>query len=148
MLNKKLKKSWIITIVCAALMIIAIWLPYITFTEEAGRIYSDIEGSESFSLVKMGGVDSDLQKIVMIYLGLAVVALIMGILKKAIGAIIFSVVGMGWLTLLNMTTSSADMTYAKFGLANYVIYIAGVGVIVGAIMMIKAKRAIKKESVQ
>ena len=145
MLNKKLKILQLITIACAVLMLVAIFLPYLNFAEGVEEFYSDVTGSASYSFFNMAQKESDFWSIIGVYLVVILLAIVMGILKWSIGAIIFSVIGMGWWTLVNHVALSIDSTYVKLGVASYVTYIAGIGLIVAAIMMRMEKKRIKRE---
>lgn len=148
MLRKKLKISQIITIVCAVLMGLAIFLPYLTFSEGAEKLYSDVSGAASFSLLKMTQMESDFWPIILIYLIIIILAIVMGALKWSVGAIIFSIIGMGWLTLITYVALTIDSEFVKLGEASYVTYIAGIGVIVASVQMRRTKQAIKNEPVR
>ena len=167
---QKAKLPRIITVIFSILMIVCLFLPFATATEEYAEMldeYSDVgtyfgvdaEDLENISLYNFYELYQDVDEYVsddysVLYCGLiiatgvlAVITLIFSIAKKAIPTIIFSVLSLGLFRLQCWDYADRGVVPSDnydLGIGCYLFYIASVVVLVGAIWLLICKKKEKK----
>lgn len=168
-LNEKLRTPYLVTLVAVVLLIVSIFLPYATATEEAAEeleileeleaIPGDLEAKdfESLSLVGFATVYNKLEgdetgdiftAFVAVIGALSVIALLFVLGRKPGGILIFSVLAYLVSFVMDMACKSAGIGNGEaynWGLAHTTFPLAVVLAVVGSIWMIVKKRAAKKE---
>ena len=171
--SKKMKVTFIATVIASLIIIVTLFLPFASATESnRGQL---LENSEYGSLADTGLTNEDLTDVslfeyvrvysylaeneytrtvaivcmstIIAFAFFAVMTFLFSILKKPIAIIIFDVLAMLDFLIIRFDYSSRGVVPSQsynWGFANYIIFIFGLLVLAGAIVMLVGKRK-KKE---
>lgn len=168
-LNKKLLLPFIVSLIGVLIIVIALFLPYMTAIGELAEYikkYPDSIEIEEFDMtasdlkdipmMSMGRIAASAYSeeegilfnvIVIVFASLSALTALFVILKKPIAVMIFELIAFGSFTVLNMATKADFFGADKYawGIGYYAIVIAFAIVFAGAIWMLLKKIATKKE---
>ena len=168
-LNEKLKLPFVVVLIGVLILIVGMFLPYMTAVGELAEYiekYPDSIEIEEFDLTAidlkdipmmlMGRIAASAYNeeegilfnvIVIVFASLAALTALFVILKKPIAVMIFELIAFGSFTVLNMATKADFFGADKYawGVGYYAIVIAFAIVFAGAIWMLVKKIAAKKE---
>ena len=168
-LNKKLKLPFIVALIGVLVLVIGMFLPYMTAVGELAEYiekYPDSIEIEEFDMtasdlkdvpmMSMGRIAASAYNdeegilfnvIVIVFAFLSVLTALFVILKKTIVAMIFELITYGSFAVLNLATKADFFGADKYawGIGYYAIVIAFVIVFAGAIWMLAKKISAKKE---
>ena len=168
-LNEKLKLPFIIALICVAVLVIGMFLPYLTAVGEMGEYIE--QNPDRIEIKDLGLTAGDLKDIpvisvskliagiygeddgaianviVMIFGGFLVLTALFTVLKKPIAIIIFDLFACGTFTFLNflMKEDFIDPDKYAWGIGYYAITLAFIAVFASAIWMLVKKIIAKKE---
>ena len=149
-IKKNTQKPMLAILMCAVLLIISIFLPYMTAEEDFKEILEAAEQDTSLSLLDFAQTyleqnDNTLAIIVGILAGLTVFAALLAVCRKPLGVLIFGLLDTAWVVMIHMAFSDAGYGY-KLAIANKLIFVTCGGIVVSAIWMLVAKIKAKKDA--
>lgn len=168
-LNKKLLLPFIVSLIGVLILVIALFLPYMTAVGELAEYiekYPDSIEIEEFDMtasdlkdipmMSMGRLAASAYNeeegiffnvIVIVFASLSALTALFVILKKPIAVMVFELIAFGSFTVLNMATKADFFGADKYAwsIGYYAIVIAFAIVFAGAIWMLVKKIAVKKE---
>ena len=168
-LNKKLLLPFIVSLIGVLIIVIALFLPYMTAVGELAEYiekYPDNIEIEEFDMtasdlkdipmMSMGRIAASAYNeeegilfnvIVIVFASLSALTALFVILKKPIAVMVFELIAFGSFTVLNMATKADFFGADKYawGIGYYAIVIAFAIVFASAIWMLVKKIAAKKE---
>ena len=168
-LNEKLKLPFVVVLIGVLILIVGMFLPYMTAVGELAEYikkYPDSIEIEEFDMtasdlkdipmMSMGRIAASAYNeeegilfnvIVIVFAYLSALTALFVILKKPIAVMIFELIAFGSFTVLNMATKADFFGADKYawGVGYYAIVIAFAIVFAGAIWMLVKKIAAKKE---
>lgn len=141
------------TALCSVLLLVAISLPYLVVATDF--YYYEIYGSmgmESISLYRLARQTlaegtPQFTYVLCAYAAFSALALLMSILKKPVGILIFDVLAMAVAVLTHVAYASSRPVrneYYSFGFGDKVIFIAGAALFICAIWLLVVKAKAKK----
>lgn len=139
------------TILCSALLLVAISMPYLVITFDFYEFYGSL-GMESISLYRLARQTwaegtPQFTYVLCAYAAFSALALLMSVLKKPVGVLIFDALAMAFATLTHVAYASSGAVrneYYVFGFGDKLIFIAGIVLFVCAIWLLVVKVKIKK----
>lgn len=168
-LNEKLKLPFIVALIGVLVLVVGMFLPYMTAVGELAEYiekYPDSIEIEEFAMtasdlkdipmMSMGRIATSAYSeeegilfnvIVIVFASLSALTALFVILKKPIAVMIFELIAFGSFTVLNMATKADFFGADKYawGIGYYAIVIAFAIVFAGAIWMLLKKIAAKKK---
>ena len=135
-------------LLCAALLIISIFLPYVKAEADYVEILEAMEQDTSLSLCDLAQVyleqnESSLAKILMILGGLAVLTALFAYLRKPVLVMIFDILAAGWSVLIRLVFSNGSYGYT-LSIGSWLCFVACAGLFAAAIWMPAAKKKTMK----
>lgn len=152
-IKKNTQKPMMAILMCTLLLIVSIFLPYMTAEADFIEILEAAEQDTSLSLLDFSQIyleedENTLVIIVGILAGLAMLAALLAVWRKPFGVLIFGILDTAWAVIIHMVFSDGVYTY-KYAIANRLIFVACSGLLVSAIWMlvvkIKVKHSLKRK---
>lgn len=142
-IKKKTKLSMLAALLCATLLIVSIFLPYITVEEDFAEIMEAANQDSSLSLMEFAQVyleqnDNTFLIITAILAGLAVLAALLAVCRLPLGVLLFGILDAAWAVVIYMVFSNAGNGY-QLAIASVLIFAACGGMVVSSIWMLIAK---------
>ena len=142
-IKKNTKKPMMAAVLCAVLLILSIFLPYMKAEKEYVEILEAMEQNTSFSLCNLAQIyqqqnDSSMVKILVILGGLAVLTALFAYLRKPVLVMIFDILATVWTVLIRLVFSNGHFGYV-FSIGSWLCFAACAGLFVAAIRMLTIK---------
>ena len=151
-IKKNTKTPMLAALLCVALLIVSIFLPYMTAEEDYREVVEAMEQDASLSLMDFAKIykeqnEDSLTKILGILTGLGLISSLFAVCRKPILVMLMDILTTAWAVMIRMVFSDSAYGY-EFGIGSTLIFVACAGLMVSAIWMlvatIKAKKAAKR----
>lgn len=147
-IKKNTKTPMLAALLCVALLIVSIFLPYMTAEEDYREMVEAMEHDTSLSLrdfakIYKGQNEDSFTKIVGILSSLGVISAIFAVCRKPIMVMLMDILTTAWAVMIRMLFSDSAYGY-EFGIGGTLIFVACIGIMVSAIWMLVAKIKTKK----
>lgn len=138
-IRKNTKKPMLAALLCVALMMLSLFLPYVTAEEEYREMLEVIEQDPSLSLYDLAASDLDnndasMVKILAIFTGLAVIAAVTAYYRKPLLLLTASLLTTAWSVMIHLIFSSGVRGYVM-SIGNRLIFAACAGLLISAVWM-------------
>lgn len=152
-INQKTTVSMFVVLVCAALLIVSTFLPYLTAFDEYKEMLEFAEQPSVLSLFDFFAIAMEDSKsaatVVGILAGLSLLAALFAMLRLPGGAMVFDILVTAVTVLIHVIFTSDDiLTFYAFSIGHTLMFVACAGLLVGTIWMIVAKSQAKKSLAQ
>lgn len=149
-IKKNTKTPMLAALLCAALLILSIFLPYVKAEAEYVEILEAMEQDTSLSLHDLAQVyleqnDSSLVKILVILGGLAALTALCAFFRKPALVMIFDVLATAWSIMIRLVFSNGTYGYAM-SIGSWLCFVACAGLFASAVWMLAVKNKTKKRS--
>lgn len=147
-IKKNTKTTMLATLLCVVLLIVSIFLPYMTAEADYREVVEAMEQDDSLSLMDFAKIykernEDSFTKIVGILSGLGVISAIFAVCRKPIMVMLMDIMTTAWVVMIRMLFSDSAYGY-EFGIGGTLIFAACIGIMVSAIWMLVAKIKTKK----
>ena len=147
-INQKTSMPMFAVLACAILLIVSMFLPYLTAFDELKEMLEQVDQAtlslrDFFALLLEDS--SAATTVVGIVTGLSVFAALFAVLRMPIGAMIFDILATAVTVLLHFAFTTDDvLAYYTFGIGHTLMFVACAGLLVGTIWMMVTKSQAKK----
>ena len=147
-IKKNTKTPMMAALLCAALLILSVFLPYVKAEAEYVEILEAMEQETSLSLYDLAQVyleqnDSSLVKILAILGSLTVLAALFAFMRKPALVMIFDILATAWSVLIRLVFSNGTYGYAM-SIGSWLCFVACAGLFASAVWMLVIKNTTKK----
>lgn len=147
-IKKNTKTPMLAALLCVALLIVSIFLPYMTAEADYREVVEAMEQDTSLSLMDFAKIykernEDSFAKILGILTGLGLTSALFAVCRKPILVMIMDILTTAWAVMIRMIFSDSAYGY-EFGIGSAVIFVACAGLMVSAIWMLVAKTKTKK----
>ena len=147
-IKKNTKTPMLAALLCVVLLIVSIFLPYMTAEAEYRELVAAMEQDTSLSLMDFAKIYKEqnedyLVKILGILAGLGLLSALFAVCRKPILVMLTDILTTAWAVMIRMVFSGSAYGY-EFGIGSAMIFVACAGVMVSAIWMLVAKIKTKK----
>lgn len=147
-IKKNTKTPMLAALLCVALLIVSIFLPYMTAEADYRELVEAMEQDASFSLIDFAKIYKERNedyfvKIIGILVGLGVISAVFAVCRKPILVMFMDILTTAWTVMICLIFSDCAHGY-KFGIGRTMIFVACAGLLISAIWMLAAKNKAKK----
>ena len=148
-IKKNTKAPMLAALLCAALLIVSIFLPYFTAKAEYVEFLEAMEQDTSLSLYDFAVLylednNDALAKVLGILGGLTALATVFAYFRKPVLVMVFDVLATGLAVIIRMIFSGSNYAYV-FSIGSWLCFVAFAGMLASAIWMLVVKSQTKKK---
>ena len=153
-IKQKTALPMVAALVCIALFIASMFLPYLVATAEYRGFMEAMQLGDNISLADYAQVyldegDNSVATVLGTMAGLAAVAALFAIVRIPVGVMVFDILATavaGLVHFIFTSNGSLDSGYFTPGVGSWLIFVAGAGALASAIWMLAAKIKAKKSA--
>lgn len=147
-IKKNTKTPMLVALMCVVLLIVSIFLPYMTAEADYREVVEAMEQDTSLSLMDFAKIykeqnEDSIAKALGILAGLGVLSALFAVCRKPILVMLVDILTTAWAVLIRLLFSDSAYGY-EFGIGSTLIFVACAGLMVSAIWMLVVKTKTKR----